>query len=840
MNTEKPPIISIRRVLIGGSAGRFSKKQYLPAFLAACILAFVLFGAQVRISSALTISETPNEQTWVTNGSVNAIATDATSVYIGGSFTQVGPYVGCGVPLDETSASTAAELTKVVNGQVTAVASDGSGGWFIGGTFTAIGETDRKYIAHIYANGSLDPFWDPQANGAVNALSVSPDGTVVYAGGSFTSIGGQSRSYLAAISVSTGAATPWNPGADSLVNTIVTSSDGSTIYVGGYFLNIGGQPRSHIAAIDATLGQATSWDPEANSLGFVYTLALSPDGGTIYAGGQFNTIGGQNRNLLAALDVSSPGNATPWNPQLVGSGVDAIAVSTDGSTIYAGGLFSSVDGQARSDIAEIDAPTGSATPWSPDASGGAVSAIAIGSDGSTIYVGGQFSGIGGQNRSLLAAVDESGATTSWDPHMLIAPGGEVNALAAGNGTIYVGGNFSSVGAINRSYIAALSSSTGVPTSWNPGADNPVNALAVSGKTVYAGGNFLNIGGQARSRVAAIDTTSGSATYGQATPWNPGADGQINALLVAGKTIYAGGSFSNIGGQNRSNLAAIDAQTSAATAWNPGATGGAVRSLAVIGKTVYAAGAFTQIGGKNLNYLAALDSSTGAAKSWSPNPDNWVYTIVARGNSIYAGGAFTKVGTAGRSFIAAIAASSGKATSWNPNVEGGPVSALALFSNTVYAGGAFTSLGSGNKIQNRNGLAAINASTGLATTWNPNANGSVNALCAPSNNMVYAGGNFTEIGGRTRPNIAQFGFTYSISGTVRSSKGSPVSGATITLDGPSFATTTTGKNGAYSFTDLYSGIYTLSCVKAGFTFKQQTISATITNRNLTAKNFAGKP
>ena len=69
---------------------------------------------------------------------------------------------------------------------------------------------------------------------------------------------------------------------------------------------------------------------------------------------------------------------------------------------------------------------------------------------------------------------------------------------------------------------------------------------------------------------------------------------------------------------------------------------------------------------------------------------------------------------------------------------------------VYAGGYFTSIGG----QGRSGIAALDAATGLATAWNPNANGTVYAL-AVSGSSVYAGGDFTRIGGQLRPYFAQF-------------------------------------------------------------------------------------
>jgi hypothetical protein len=63
----------------------------------------------------------------------------------------------------------------------------------------------------------------------------------------------------------------------------------------------------------------------------------------------------------------------------------------------------------------------------------------------------------------------------------------------------------------------------------------VYALAVSGRTVYAGGNFSSIGGKRRHHLAAVDGRTGNATA-----WNPGANGVVWALAVAGQTVYAGG------------------------------------------------------------------------------------------------------------------------------------------------------------------------------------------------------------------------------------------------------------------------------------------------------------
>jgi hypothetical protein len=76
-------------------------------------------------------------------------------------------------------------------------------------------------------------------------------------------------------------------------------------------------------------------------------------------------------------------------------------------------------------------------------------------------------------------------------------------------------------------------------------------LSVSGSTVYAGGRFTNIGGQARSHIAALDISTAAAT-----PWNPGADSDVLAVAAAG-AVYIGGGFDTVNSQPRAGIAALE-------------------------------------------------------------------------------------------------------------------------------------------------------------------------------------------------------------------------------------------------------------------------------------------
>jgi trimeric autotransporter adhesin len=173
----------------------------------------------------------------------------------------------------------------------------------------------------------------------------------------------------------------------------------TTIYVGGGFASIGGEERNNIAAINLTTGTATSWNPNAS--GVVQTLALSDT--TIYVGGNFTSTGGASRNYIAEIDLVT-GNATSWNPNASATvhGVETLALCD--TTIYVGGGFASIGGEERNNIAAINLTTGTATSWNPDANS-RVLTLSLSEDSGVIYTGGQFTIIGGKPRKGFAELD---------------------------------------------------------------------------------------------------------------------------------------------------------------------------------------------------------------------------------------------------------------------------------------------------------------------------------------------------------------------------------------------------------------------------------------------------
>src|SRR3954447_21825678 len=152
--------------------------------------------------------------------------------------------------------------------------------------------------------------------------------------------------------------------------------------------------------------------------------------------------------LAGALTVVglAPAASAAYNPEPVGpswvpdGGVHAVA--TDGSTVYVGGAFTG-------GVAALDALTG-ALKWRGNANGD-VRALAL--NGSHLLLGGAFTTVGGATHRKLASVNA--ATGAVDAAFKPAPGGTVRDIVVANGIAYYGGQFTNLGAVDPTTGAAV-------------------------------------------------------------------------------------------------------------------------------------------------------------------------------------------------------------------------------------------------------------------------------------------------------------------------------------------------------------------------------------------------
>ena len=599
-----------------------------------------------------------------------ALGADGSRLYLAGDFAKVGGLSRTQLAaVDARTGAATGWQPSVSGGSVTRVAL-GGGALYLSGSFTTVGGAARKGLAAVSLTNGVPTAFDPQPNavGTVNDLAVA--GSAVYLAGSFTTLQGASHPLVAAVDPATGAPTAFDAHLSGFrVSRIAIAGD--TVYLGGASFTVGGGPLVYYGAVDRTTGAPVAWSPALRK----EPAALAADGDRVYvafSGSPSPADGRCGLESLAAASTPDAGRITDWDPHLgvtnqtadVCGGFTMSSLALAGGSVWAGGSFDAANVAMREAAAAIDLTTDRLTAWRPEvlaASGKAiVNALAVSPGGSTVYLGGAFSSVGGQARGNLAAVSATGAgapVAGWSN----AANGTVRALAVnpqGN-RVYVGGSFTALGQFGRLGIGSVSATTGgVSANWKPqaasatGATATVREIAVGADgRVFAAGSFARIGFPAavdRAGLAAIVGEASTADTGVAAAWDPGlpAGTTWRSVALGDGRVYAGGA----------NLYAFDEATGAretAFASQPngevlrvsvdhGATSGAADD------TVYLAGAFTRLTGPDgvahVRRSAGSVAADGTPTAWDPQPgagtaDPVPAGIVALGDRLVFGGSF---------------------------------------------------------------------------------------------------------------------------------------------------------------------------------------------------------
>jgi uncharacterized delta-60 repeat protein len=635
----------------------------------------------------------------------------------------------------------------------------------------------------VITNPALDGF-DPNANGAIRAIAVQPDGKIVI-GGDFTALapkGGPSvaRSYIARLNVDGTVDADFDPNASGGVSAIALQVDGK-ILIGGGFLDLapnGGASiaRLRVARLNTDGTVDTAFNPASN--GFVTTIAAQPDGKTLI-GGDFTALapnGGPSvtRRLVARLNPDGTLD-TSFDPNVTsGSIVWAIKVQLDGKILISGG-FSALapnggPSVARNYIARVNADGTVDTAFDPNPNS-TINAIALQADGK-ILVGGFFNtlrpnGQGGSiNRNYIAQLNPDG---TLDTAFNANPNAPVRAVAVqADGKILIGGLFTAFGGLTRNHMARLNAVGSVDVTFIPSPNNDVYAIAVQpdGK-ILAGGSFSGAGipGQTRNRIARFEK---DGSLDQTLNLNMAGSYTSAAAVQADGKIIIGGLFNSVLGATRNCIARLNPDGTLDAAFNPNANG-TVRAIAVQpdGKIVIG-GDFTTLeanGGPLLtrNRIARLNPDGTVDASFDPNVSSGVTTIALQPDGkILIGGSFTTLAPNGgavvtRSFFTCLNTNGTVDTAFDPNANNPALAINVQPDGKILIGGSFTTLApNGGVPVTRNRIARLNPDGTLDTSFDPNVTSGtrVLAIVVQPDGKFLIGGDFTNLAPNGGPSFTR--------------------------------------------------------------------------------------
>ena len=293
------------------------------------------FGALIAVGAALTllaatpamaaVATSPAPASTAVGGPVLNAVQMGSHLYIGGSFTKVDSSAHAGLAaLDAATGLRDPGFSADVTGTVYALATDGTN-VYLAGSFNSVGGVPRTNLAAVTSTGQVVSGFHPDVSATVESLDYA-NGTL-YIGGGFSTVNGIKRPKLAALNPATGAVIQsFNPRPNGLVHAVKAS--GNQIYIGGKFTTIGGVARSYVALLDA----AGAVQPYNAGLAFdSQVFDIAPTDNSVYLGTGGHLPAG---NSVYATATGS-GNQR-WQVKTDGN-VQTVEVL--GWDVYAGGHF---------------------------------------------------------------------------------------------------------------------------------------------------------------------------------------------------------------------------------------------------------------------------------------------------------------------------------------------------------------------------------------------------------------------------------------------------------------------------------------------------------------------
>jgi uncharacterized delta-60 repeat protein len=432
------------------------------------------------------------------------------------------------------------------NGFIYSIAVDGSGKILVAGSFTKYGATTVNRIARLNADGSLDSSFSTGTgfNSAMLKVFIQTDASLLVAG-TATLYNGFAVKQLVRLNSAGGLDTTFNTnigvGSNGTLYALAQQTD-LKILVGGYFTLFGGIANDNLVRLNTDGTLDTAFNLSTTLDDGVRDIAIQP-GGNIVVAGAFNNVNGFSSPGIGRF-LSSGARDSAFVPGFGTSGFMGYGLILTGTQIILGGDFSSFNGTAVNRVVKLN--NDGSIDGSFNVGGGPngyVDTLSMDINGK-LFVGGYFSGFGGQVANYLAKLNPD---TSLDTAFNFGGAG-LNAavqkvLAQPDGKLLVGGNFSTFNGATAYYLTRLNTDGSKDTSFSAntgsGATLPIRALALqSDGKILVGGGFTYFNGFMRNRLVRLNADgTNDASFLGGTRFN--AMVYAVALQPDGKMIVVG-------------------------------------------------------------------------------------------------------------------------------------------------------------------------------------------------------------------------------------------------------------------------------------------------------------
>ncbi|MCW2780153.1 MAG: domain containing protein [Marmoricola sp.] len=347
----------------------------------------------------------------------------------------------------------------------------------------------------------------------------------------------------------------------------------------------------------------------------------------------------------------------------------------------------------------------------------------------------------------------SDSPASHTPNVL---DGRVYSVVQVGNTMVLGGTFTqasdegSTTVLTRNSLIAFDATTGaISTTFLPNPNGEVRSVLPTGdgSTVWVGGDFTSIGGVARQNLARVRVSDGAvlSTF-DAGPIT----GEVRELALSNGRLWIAGAFTHINGHAQKALATVDPETGAVQPYmgllidgvhNGGVTEVLKFDLNADGSKLVAIGNFDTVNGVQNHQIFMLDLTGPAAalaafsttfytsacsssfdsymRDVSFSPDGSFFAVVTTG--AYGG----QTSACDESSRFETSGGAGSQPSWTNYTGGDTTYSVEVTNSAIYTGGHFRWQNNPNKADSagqgavsRPGLAALDAENGLPYTWNP--------------------------------------------------------------------------------------------------------------------------